>query len=83
MVESNQNEMDYPEPRWLDSVFVRVNRGGKCYNCCFTDLTEVEQKAFLDTLDHAGVERLCLLMAGAVRGIGDLFGLTFAGAEEE
>jgi len=83
MVEMSQNENTYPEPRNLDSVFVRVERDGKMVNRCFTDLTEVEQQKFLATLDHGGVERLCLLMASAVRGIGDLFGLTFAGSEDE
>lgn len=77
-----QSENTYPEPRWLDSVFIRVSRSGKICNRCFTDLNEAEQKAYLATLDHDGVEQLCMLMAGAVRGIGDLFGLTFAGSEE-
>lgn len=77
-----QSENTYPEPRCLDSVFITVSRNGKTYTRCFTDLNEAEQKAYLATLGYEGVKRLCMLMAGAVRGIGDLFGLTFAGSEE-
>lgn len=74
---------EYPQPRWLDSVYVRVIRFGKEVNRCFTDLTEGEQKQFLESLDEGGVKRLCLLMAGAVRGIGDIYGLAFVATEDE
>ena len=76
------NEIIYPEPRSLDSVYVRVSRNGKSCTRSFTDLIETEQKSYLDTLDRDGLERMCMLMAGAVRGIGDLFGLSFVGTEE-
>jgi len=33
-------------------------------------------------MDFEGVKDLCLLMAGAVRGIGDIYGLSFVGLEE-
>lgn len=77
-----ENE-EYPELRWLDSVFVEVAREGKQLTRCFTDLTEAEQTEYLNTLDEAGVKRLCILMANTVRGIGDLFGMKFAGVENE
>jgi len=66
----------------LDSVYVRVERNGKGQTLSFTDLIEPEQQKYLATLDREGLERMCMLMAGAVRGIGDLFGLSFVGMEE-
>ena len=82
MVETNQSEVIYPVPRSLDSVYVRVERNGKSQTLSFTDLIEPEQQKYLATLDRDGLERMCMLMAGAVRGIGDLFGLSFVGMEE-
>ena len=82
MVETNQSEVIYPTPRSLDSVYVRVERNGKGQTLSFTDLIEPEQQKYMATLDRDGLERMCMLMAGAVRGIGDLFGLSFVGMEE-
>ena len=82
MVETNQSEVIYPTPRSLDSVYVRVERNGKSQTLSFTDLIEPEQQKYLATLDRDGLERMCMLMASAVRGIGDLFGLSFVGMEE-
>lgn len=82
MVETKQSEVIYPEPRSLDSVYVRVVRKGKSCTRSFTDLIEPEQKKYLATLDREGLERMCILMAGAVRGIGDLLGLSFWEMEE-
>lgn len=81
MVETNQSEVIYPTPRSLDSVYVRVERNGKGQTLSFTDLIEPEQQKYLATLDRDGLERMCMLMASAVRGIGDLFGLSFVGME--
>ena len=82
MVETNQSEVIYPTPRSLDSVYVRVERNGKGQTLSFTDLIEPEQQKYLATLDRDGLERMCMLMASAVRGIGDLFGLSCVGMEE-
>ena len=82
MVETNPSEVIYPTPRSLDSVYVRVERNGKGQTLSFTDLIEPEQQKYLATLDRDGLERMCMLMASAVRGIGDLFGLSFVGMEE-
>ena len=82
MVETIQSEVIYPTPRSLDSVYVRVERNGKGQTLSFTDLIEPEQQKYLATLDRDGLERMCMLMASAVRGIGDLFGLSFVGMEE-
>lgn len=73
---------EYPELRWLDSVYIQVMRSGKQCTRCFTDLTEQEQRAYLEALDAEGVKELCSLMANTVRGIGDLFQLKFEGVEE-
>ena len=82
MVDMNQSEVVYPTPRSLDSVYIRVERNGKGQTLSFTDLIEPEQQKYLATLDRDGLERMCMLMASAVRGIGDLFGLSFVGMEE-
>lgn len=81
-MEHKENEAEYPKLRWLDSEIVEVERGGKTLKRCFTDLTTEEQSAYLDALAPAEVKRLCLLMGGAVRGIGDIYGLSFVGLEE-
>lgn len=57
MVETNQNEVIYPTPRSLDSVYVRVERNGKGQTLSFTDLIEPEQQKYLATLDREGLER--------------------------
>lgn len=72
----------YPELRWLDSVYVRVERDGTSVTRCFTDLTPGEQECYLGTLSLKEVTQLCLHMASAVRGIGDIYGLSFVGVEE-
>lgn len=71
----------YPRPRWLDSEIVEVQRNGQATRRCFTDLTSEEQDAYLSTLEVDDIKRLCLLMAGAVRGIGDIYGLSFVGED--
>ena len=73
---------EYPQLRWLDSVYVSVERNGNPCTRCFTDLTNDEQDRYLRSMDFEGVKELCLLMAGAVRGIGDIYGLSFVGLEE-
>jgi len=73
---------DYPQLRWLDSVYIDVVRDSKTVKRCFTDLTEEEQKIYLHSLSEENVEELCVLMAWAVRGIGDIYGLSFVGLEE-
>lgn len=61
----------YPKQLELDTIFVRVNRGGKFYNLSFTDLTEDEQRAFLGDLNERALERMCLVLAKALRTIGE------------
>lgn len=71
----------YPRPRWLDSEIVEVKHGGQLTRRCFTDLTTEEQANYLSTLAVDEIKKLCLLMAGAVRGIGDIYGLSFVGED--
>lgn len=78
-----ETEEQYPQLRWLDSVCVEVERKGHMVKRCFTDLTTEEQDAYLGSMDFEGVKELCMLMAGAVRGIGDIYGLSFVGLEDE
>lgn len=77
------NNQEYPALRWLDSVYVSVERNGTSCTRCFTDLTNEEQEIYLGNMDFEGVKELCMLMAGAVRGIGDIYGLSFVGLEDE
>lgn len=81
-MEHKETETEYPMLRWLDSEIVEVERDGKTLKRCFTDLTTEEQSAILDAVAPSEVKRLCLLMAGAVRGIGDIYGLAFVGVED-
>ena len=78
----NDAAVDYPELRWLDSVYVQVERGGSSVTRCFTDLTTEEQENYLSALTQHEITKLCLHMASAVRGIGDIYGLSFVGVED-
>lgn len=62
---------NYPVPRNLDGVYVRVERYGKSVNRCFSDLTTEEQEHFMSKFDTEGLKRLCLLMTERLRDIGD------------
>ena len=62
---------NYPVPRNLDGVYVRVERYGKSVNRCFSDLTTEEQERFMSKFDTEGLKRLCLLMTERLRDIGD------------
>ena len=78
----NDAAVDYPVLRWLDSVYVQVERGGSSVTRCFTDLTTEEQENYLSALTQHEITQLCLHMASAVRGIGDIYGLSFVGVED-
>lgn len=65
------NKMNYPKPRNLDGVYVRVQRDGRYVNRCFSDLTAEEQERFMSKYDTEGLKRLCLVMTGCLRTIGD------------
>lgn len=56
---------------------MEVKRGGQLTRRCFTDLTTEEQANYLSTLAVDEIKKLCLLMAGVVRGFGDIYSLFF------
>ena len=61
----------YPKERELDGVYNRVEREGKHFTLCFTDMTVEEQQVFLNRLDFEGLHRMCLILAGSLRALGD------------
>ena len=89
MAESNQSEIIYPEPRSLDSVYVRVVRNGKSCARSFTDLIEIEQQKYLETLrkDNADFDFIIADKGDDFRGLVDQsdkeFTVVFSSAELE
>ena len=57
--------------RNLDGAFFRVKRDGKYQNICFSDLNTEEKLEILKDKDIEFVKRLCLIMADALKQIGD------------
>jgi len=55
--------------------FYRVMRDGKSYSICFSDLAEQAQNEVLADYDEDSLRRMCKILAGAPRSIGDQFGL--------
>jgi len=74
---------EYPAVREIDGVYIRAERNGNWCNRCFTDLTAEEQQSFLDSLDTDGLKRMCLLIAGALRSVGDQFDIIRKDSEDE
>lgn len=66
-----------PVQRNLDPVYVRVVRDERHVNRCFSDLTINEQQLFLNSLDKTGLKRMAMVMAEALRNIGDELDLHF------
>jgi hypothetical protein len=64
---------DYPIIRNLDGVYYLVERNGARVPRCFSDLTLEEQQEKTDQLDEIGLRCLCLILAGALREIGNQF----------
>lgn len=52
-------------------MYVRVVRNGKPENCCFTDLTEAEQRNFLNSLDRHSLVVMSMVLADVLRGIAE------------
>jgi len=69
----NENQIKYPLKRELDGIYYRVEREGKFFNLCFTDLTVGEQREFLERLNTEGLIRMCHLLAEALRTVGEQF----------
>ena len=67
--------MAYPKPRNLDPVYFRVERDGKFYDLCFTDLDECEQEQIIYEYDHISnrgwLVKMVKILANRLREIGD------------
>ena len=63
--------MDEKKPRGLDGFYLRVKRGERYVNRCFSDLTEEEQDNWLARLSDEGLRRMCKGLAEALRRLGD------------
>lgn len=55
----------------LDGVYIRVERNGKYYTRCFTDLTQKEQLDFLSKLAHEDLINLCVYLGSIIRHLGE------------
>lgn len=61
----------YPIIRELDGIYIRVKREHGYHSLSFSDLTNDEQQLFLNRLDREGLQRMCKLLVGDLRAIGD------------
>jgi len=66
----------YPLERNLDGIYYRLDREGKAHNKCFTDLTMEEQNNILEGYEKDQLIRMCQLLAGTIRQIGDQLDIT-------
>ena len=63
-------------PRGLDGFFLRVKRGDRYVNRCFTDLTGGEQRNWLDRLSAEGLRRMTGELLNCVQKMKDMQDLT-------
>ena len=75
--------MDKTKPRGLDGFYLRVKRGDKYVNRCFTDLTTEEQEKWLARLSDEGLRRMVLAFAEIIRTMGDQFGIVGDVSEDD
>lgn len=78
-----ENNVTYPIERELDGIYYRVERDGKWYNLCFTDLTTAEQKEMIQKYDAEGLKRMVMLLAKILRDIGDTFNIVAKDENDE
>ena len=69
--------VDPPVQRNLDPVYVRVVRGERHVDRCFSDLTINEQQLFLNSLDKIGLKRMAMVLAESLRHVGGTLDLHF------
>ena len=60
-----------PVIRNLDGAYYRVVRNGKTISLCFSDLTSAEQDAVMSEYSPDALKRLCHILCGSLRQIGD------------
>ena len=77
------NKGIYPIERELDGIYYRVERDGKWYNLCFTDLTTTEQEEMIKKYDAEGLKRMVMLLAKILRDIGDTFNIVAKDEDDE
>lgn len=62
--------------RNLDGVYFRIKRDNKWENICFSDMSTEERLEVLKNKDNEFLKRLCLIMAEALRQLGDELDIT-------
>lgn len=68
--------------RELCGIYFRVKRDGKYENICFTDMTEEEQKRAIYDFSPESLRHMCIVLAGVVRNLGEMFDLSAVDGEE-
>lgn len=69
--------------RELCGIYFRVKRDGKYENICFTDMTEEEQKRAIYDFSPESLRNMCIVLAGVVRNLGDMFDISAEKGEEK
>ena len=60
-----------PTIRNLDGAYYRAVRNGRHVSLCFSDLTEAEQNVVMAQYDVEALRRLCHILSGSLRQLGD------------
>ena len=68
--------------RELCGIYFRVERNGKFEDVCFTDMTELEQRRVIDDFSPESLRNMCMVLAGVVRNLGDMFDISAEKGEE-
>lgn len=69
--------------RELCGIYFRVERDGKFEDVCFTDMTELEQKRAIYDFSPESLRNMCMVLAGVVRNLGDMFDISAEKGEEQ
>lgn len=69
--------------RELCGIYFRVERNGKFEDVCFTDMTELEQKRAIYDFSPEALRNMCMVLAGVVRNLGDMFDISAEKGEEQ
>lgn len=69
--------------RELCGIYFRVERNGNFEDVCFTDMTELEQKRAIYDFSPESLRNMCMVLAGVVRNLGDMFDISAEKGEEQ
>lgn len=69
----NVDKQQYPKQRNLDGCYFRVQREGKWYSLCWTDLTEEERVKLAEGKDVYWLRRMLEYITVQFRNVGDHF----------